>query len=324
MKRISKKYELTMYIPFTETVLQEEAYFSQLYANFKDIFTFFVIKTRKLGNVEFKINWAIMDNAIIEYREKKEKVKLDLPIILSCEEIDLKPTYIYNIMNHYIEVVMYDIFFIVNLSSPGSFSIYNCILKVDQEYKITFKYDECLFDVAAYNHQRNNGIELVNIDLYKVHKWYYSISSIDNQISTNSVNRSIFAILNCINIDVIVPTSIIWLTHAIESVYNLPSTGIQSALINRVNIVLQIPEKNRKNIRKRIVKFYNLRSRFVHGDFSISHPIQNEVLDDKVDNYIIDILDSYSYISNILLATLQKMIIKNCKELRFEETVKFD
>lgn len=316
-------FTLNMFIPFTEQILKDEQYFNDLFNCFKKLFTNISKKTNKLDFIEIEFDWNVLENAIIDFRVSKGKVKLEIPIVASCTQLDLKQINIYNLMTHYIEVIIYDIFLIMNLSHPGCFSLFNATLKVIPDYKINFGIDDIMFSTAIYKSQSRIGVEISNIKLPIVYNWYNSFSNIDNQISTNSVERSLFAILSYSKVNDIQPTSLIWLTHAIESIYNLPSSSICNTLINRINLVLNIPQLKRKNLKKRINKFYNVRSRFVHGDFSISHPIQNEILDNNVDKYIVEILDSTSDISSILLATLHKMIHNNCIELKFEESVNY-
>jgi hypothetical protein len=65
--------------------------------------------------------------------------------------------------------------------------------------------------------------------------------------------------------------------------------------------------------------FYDVRSRFVHGDFEIQHPCGNEMLDKEVDAFFDKLIEPYELAFSIVLATLQKMIESSWNDFVFSE-----
>lgn len=82
---------------------------------------------------------------------------------------------------------------------------------------------------------------------------------------------------------------------------------------------LELPLVNSRKLKKKIRDFYEIRSRFVHGELDISHPTNNDILDKSLDSYTNNLLENYYFGFSIVLATIQKMIANNWNEIRFSE-----
>ncbi len=169
-----------MFIPFTEAILKDELYFNEFFISFKNLFTSVNKKTNQLGTIEIKFDWTILEDAIIDFKASGKRIRFEIPIIASYNRFELKLIQTHNLLQHYIEVIIYDIFLIMNLSHPGCFSIFNVILKVIPDYEITFRIDDMMFSTAMYTSLNRNGVNISNIELSRVYKWYNTFSNIDN------------------------------------------------------------------------------------------------------------------------------------------------
>ena len=110
---------------------------------------------------------------------------------------------------------------------------------------------------------------------------------------------------------------LVWNAHALESLYGKPKYQISKTLWRRISLFLELPDNEQEYFTNRFREFYSLRSRFVHGELDISHPLENNVLDHRIFDKEGYILDNVGFSFCIIIATLQKMIKSDLKTLKF-------
>lgn len=107
----------------------------------------------------------------------------------------------------------------------------------------------------------------------------------------------------------------------IKGSLNLDSTMISKLLKDRIFILLDTPIENRKGINKKLNDFYNLRSRFLHGDINIDNSINNDILDENASSSLNEIIDSNDIAMSIIISSLQYLIRHDKQELIFKEII---
>ena len=262
---------------------------------------------------------------ILQQREKRKiKVKCIVELKSSDKsEFDDKPKQaLRNHLSHHLEFYLENLFLLANISAPGS-----CNLKFKyktgeylgkpSERKNSF----IVYDLySAWERILSKELpEIKRIPLMKTWRWFKKLEINTRQVAKTNVERALFALLHfCHNEDLISSNSIIWLAHALESLYDTPRTSIRKSLKDRILMVLNI--KSHKNkVKKGVNNFYDLRSRLVHGDFNITHPCMNDIFDNKVEEVGIKMGDNIEFILIIIIATLQRLILEEWNEIKFVE-----
>jgi hypothetical protein len=222
------------------------------------------------------------------------------------------------IVQDYIEKFFYDIFVVANISAPGCCNLYKMNYIVDDSIERQIDLYSGQFESAWKWSIDNKWPDIQYIPLMKVWDWYNNLGIGTRQIARTKLERVLFALLHFSTSGDISAINMIWLAHALESLFDTPEALISQTLKNRIFLVLQEP-KNIKTIKKKINEFYQLRSSFVHGDFDINHPLSNTLFEDELFEYGNKIIDvEYTAIS-IIVATLQKMVNNNWSNIEFAE-----
>lgn len=226
-----------------------------------------------------------------------------------------------NIILQYIEQVIIQIFLTMNLSMPGSFNCYSLELATKSSLQI-YKFSSSELDAACTDSLTNGWPNIELLNLKQVWDWVQKLKLGSRQIANSRIERALFSILHFCREDQVTPNQLIWVSLALETLYDTPKGQINKILLERISLFLEIPEQNRNTYKKRIRDFYELRSRFVHGDLDIDNPLANTVLDKNIWEYGRVLIDSYNFGISIVIATIQKMIKNQWQSLDFYE--KFD
>lgn len=225
-------------------------------------------------------------------------------------------------IGHYLENFLYQLFIIMNIASPGSINLHKIILDAGQPIEYEINLDGNLFEYAYEISYINNWPKINFIPLIKVWEWYNSLNIKTKQVASNRIERALFSLLNYSSEDTDNPMIFIWLTSTLEALYDLPTSLINKLLKERIYLFLEIPKENSKKLRNEIDNIYNVRSRIAHGEYSVYHPSLNDLFDSKVIDHIMALSDTSAFCLSIILATLQKLIVNNWKEIKFEENIK--
>jgi len=226
-------------------------------------------------------------------------------------------------LNHYLEIFLYNFFLIINLSVPGACNIKIELIDENRFPEIIFNGE--IFERAWVKSLDVGWPEIKSIPIKKTWDWFSKQKIMFKVIGKSRLENSLFALLNIAyqydNLDL---STVMWLAHSLESLFDTPRGSISSTLRNRILKALEFPAISKKKIKKEINKFYNLRSRFVHGDFNISHPVKNDLLNKDIITNWMNVGDSCDFGLSIVLATLQKMIENNSYKINFKEEIYFE
>lgn len=148
--------------------------------------------------------------------------------------------------------------------------------------------------------------------------WLKKIKYAETHVSKNVTQGAIITIHNiCLNSNGLFSllNNILWISHALESLLITEHEGIQRLLKKRIESILGKP----KSDTKWISKFYNLRSRIIHGDYKVIRDSCNEYIDPEVDNYIDYFWKVNDQSLAVLIALIRKLIINDGTSYVFSE-----
>ena len=115
--------------------------------------------------------------------------------------------------------------------------------------------------------------------------------------------------------------AVVWIFYALESLLQTKVGENFSSIVRRLALLLGLAEQEISALRKQLRVLYDLRSKIVHGGFEVMHPMQNEVLDKRVQQRCGDLLDAGNYGHAILVSSIQKMVEKGWFQPRFDEVI---
>lgn len=223
---------------------------------------------------------------------------------------------------YYLARYIYDVFLAMNLSSPGCCDFFDAkIIDGDGKGDISFKLSSGIIGGAFDISQKNNWPPITPLPLVDTWNWVRAIMHRPKDIAGTRLERAIFAAFHIARHYSIDPTSIIWLAHALESLFDTPHVTISQILRERIFLVLGKPESNHKQAKRGIDEFYNLRSRFIHGDLPTTHPtsafrvVESEQVEDLMD----EILNLTDFAMSIIWSTFQLCVRNSWYEIEFVE-----
>ena len=227
-----------------------------------------------------------------------------------------------SVASYHIEQYVFDVWLLLNFSAPGCFSFHpKQILSDDRNSAVNdFFLEAHFFEFAWHDAAKYGWPKIGAIPLWKTVKWYDSLRIQTKQVADTRLQKAVFALLHVANSRFLGdPGDLIWLAHALEALFDTPTEGINKQLRNRICAVLDVPQESTKRVRKQINTFYQLRSRFVHGELKIAHPLANEILDKNVDVHRHSVADSIYFGFAIVLSTIQLMINQGWHSIEFME-----
>lgn len=237
-------------------------------------------------------------------------------VYLNCSVIFSKS---YQMALHLLGNLMFHLFMVINLSSPGCFNLGSAEIKGKEFPKYLFGLDSCYFEAAWIESLNNRWPKIQHISLRRTWNWYQKLHIGTSQIAKTRTERALFAVLHICREKFCTPGSLIWLSHALESLYDTPNEQIGRTLRNRIFLFLDKPEENFKKYKQKISAFYDLRSSFVHGALDIHSPQNNDILDKNLDKYIMDLIEANDFAFSIIISSLQQLIVREWTILNFCE-----
>lgn len=212
------------------------------------------------------------------------------------------------------------LFLILNLSIPGSIMLAGTNFKADTR-SIHIEISDYFFASSLEWSNNFNWPNILRLPVKDVAMWYKRLNIGRRQISKNNLERVIFSLLHvCTDTENL--SGLIWLDHSLESLLGSPKSSISTTIINRSFKILGEPKQGSKKIKKLFNDFYDIRSRYVHGEFNIHHPSLNEILDGNLDEYYNKIQKTEQIGFSIVVACIQLLILNNWKGFEFTEEMK--
>lgn len=182
-----------------------------------------------------------------------------------------------------------------------------------------FSYYSHLFEDTLYI---KNPHQLISkrIPLKRAFQWMISVFLIFTNVAQSPVQRCLFSILH-MSRDLYGPISPVWIFYALESIYKCKVGENFSILFKRLSTFLDLPASSQNSIKKKLRLLYDLRSGIVHGGLDIDNPSGYLFEDSDEENSSFSKVKLVDFGFSIMLATIQKMIILEYKDLEFEEII---
>jgi hypothetical protein len=303
------------------------------------------------GDVVVSIDWMGTKDFIVE----QESNMIDLDRIKTKEDLDAmitefeeyrrlksvgafndKPEIEFCIYNssdeyrnfEYVTNVLYQLFLVMNLSVPGSCDFDSAIIRrFEAEHdtssrEVRLGLSGLTIECSTQLIDKMNWPEIHVIPVRTVMQWLEKIGFSRSNFANSNTERAIFGLLySCMHKEAD-PTTLIWLSQAMEALFNTPQVGIANTLKERAFLVLGEPHENLNKVKKDINAFYNYRSRYVHGEILLPNPIAISLVEDEELNKFHNELYQHLELAMILIvASLQKLIMEDSSGFDFSETM---
>lgn len=274
--------------------------------------------------IEVSINWGSVRKRLQKVETMSGKGKLVINLSTDNLRVPYNPR-VY--LSHFLALILHDIFLTANLAAPGCLDFYGAKYnsstpEIGGRFMHELHYSSIFLNWAWTEIAEKYQWPVISrIPLREVIKWHKSLNIQARQIAEKSIERTLFALVHFCSEPSASPNTLLWLMHALEAIYDTPKEAISQVLKRRIELTLGVPSTHSQVLRKEINKLYEVRSTFVHGDFDIHHPVKNERLDGKLDDYTLNQIEKNQFACAIVIATLQNMILHNWTELTFKEVL---
>ena len=234
----------------------------------------------------------------------------------------------------YLSILVHYIFLAMNFASPGSCNFYSTTMTAveqssqfggsqregvkEQQLSLSSDY----WDSARLLHDNLQWPDLPLIPVSETWTWLQGTTFSMDRVAETHFERALFGLLHSFREDQAI-IRLLWLTLALEALYDTPTEGIIRYLKARIFLFLGTPSTHAKKITKLINTFYNLRSRFVHGSSPIINPITYELYkyeDTPDDTARETVQEAADFATLLVIATLQKMVSHKWNRIVFSES----
>jgi len=228
----------------------------------------------------------------------------------------------------YLRQLLYEIFLIANLSSPGCFNLYRSYIKVpsldpekDALAQTELQLSEYLFEEAWHATQDTPWLKVGFLPFHEVFHWYRRFGIELRQVAKTNVEKALFALLHLGRSSFLEPEATLWLASALEAVFDTPHGSSFQFLHKRISKLLSLDEKQQGVMKNRLREFYNVRNSFAHGGGAICHPIANEYWDPEINKVSERTIEANNFACAILLGSIQELIRRNVAGIGFDEII---
>jgi hypothetical protein len=221
----------------------------------------------------------------------------------------------------FIEYFLYEVFTIVNLACPGAAEFLNFELRRDKRIpEERMGLSAFYFGEWMISTKEGKAPQAKVLDLETTIDWFRTVNPHVTQKAENNTQRALYAMYQLSKSDGHIDF-IMWLFNALESLLGTRVGENFSGLVRRSALLLQLNDKEKKELSKKLRELYDLRSSFVHGGYQVAHPLHREPIDPRLDEDYSRILNLSIYGFGVLGALLQSMIEQRLPFVVFEERI---
>jgi hypothetical protein len=219
------------------------------------------------------------------------------------------------------ESTIYDAFVTMNIAVPGCFNAWR-VKFVDRKRRLPSELNlsAFYFDNAWFDTYDGKWPKVTAMPIGQVSTWFARVRRGVNQVPESRMEKVVFALMHICKGNSS-PETIIWIFHALETLFDTRAGENFRALLTRIQLLLQPDDKQFATLKKRLRELYDLRSAFVHGGLEVGHPIHSEVIDKRLDEQYGRLLNANLFGFTLLLSSIQNTIGRNWVEPRFNETL---
>lgn len=225
-----------------------------------------------------------------------------------------------NLAKHILEIYLYDLYLTMNISFPGILDLSN-VKYFCEGFEETSSID---LDTHFLNYCRMD-LEKMGLPVFQEIPfqlsdiWLGKLAIGVKQIAESRLEQALFSFLNFSSSHQLAPVEIMWLVNCIETLYKTRIGENFTSSLNRITSFLQIKGENFTVFKKKLRDFYDFRSAFVHGGYSVPHPANNDLFDENYDQNSIDIQNRLLFGLGIVMCTFQRMVTTGIREIEFVE-----
>jgi hypothetical protein len=251
-----------------------------------------------------------------ESRRPREAISEPMRLTIYCVEESLgrkpiDPT-------PYVELALYDVFLIANISTPGAFSSRHVTIEHDGHSLDRLVLDALFFEDAEYTASARGWPEIRVIPIDRVAQWYLDLELGTQQLATTRIAKALFSVLHLVQLNATEPAVVIWLAQCLESLYAVPPSLSFNFLVSRSESLLGAAPK-RKWFRSEWRRFVEARNVFVHGGSDVVHPMTDERFDPNVKDLFWKWIEPSDFAASVVLATLQRYADNRWRDVEWRE-----
>lgn len=291
----------------------------------KDISNTYSNNSFSWGDIDFdiSINWDEFKSILIEsydidgrfyktingslYKLASPVDTISLPISIDTSS-DLDITEVRRYLHRY----LIDLFLVCNLSAPGIVDFYNAKLDGDDEYT-PIKISCFSFRYALDNLLRKRVPYVVYSDIKHVKAWFETLNIGMKMTASSSVEKAMFSLLHVIKMDGYDIGAIPWIFHALEAIYGTNAGRGFNDLSEKINFLLSVEERQKKALKNKLRDLNDMRSKFVHGGFNVSHPMDYD-LNEQVN-------DLANFGVSLVISSVQSLMLNDWNEIGVVENI---
>ena len=206
------------------------------------------------------------------------------------------------------EKYIYDFFCVMNLANPGSCDFLNlsCISS-ERQFTSRLNLSSYSFEEALYEAIEEKSPYAKEIDINTVLTWFDGLGLGVNQVADSQIEKALFSMLNYCKTDPN-PTSVVWIFHALESLYGTRVGEGFTNLVSRISLLLELDVNEQKSMKKNLRTLYDHRSSLIHGGYKVHHPMEYEQVDSKINELRSHNYKLLQFGFNLVLASIQTLI----------------
>lgn len=215
----------------------------------------------------------------------------------------------------FLEHYCYEVFIVMNLARPGICDFFN------------LSYNKSKIKLSSYNFQyawelsfRGNIPKLKEIPLEKVIKWYRGINVGFKQKASKPIEKALFSLMHFCSEDGEI-NNIMWIFHALETLFSTRVGEGFSNLIDRISFLLALNPKDKSILKKHFRRLYDLRNSLIHGGYEIYHPMRYDSIDRSLEDQFSEMYDNLQFGVSIIIACLQTMITNSWYGIDITENI---
>lgn len=215
------------------------------------------------------------------------------------------------------EMYLYTLFVVMNIAAPGAVELSRVTIGTGRV--ITFDMFSYTLGLAWEWSIQKGWPPIQRLDLSQVLEWVSRADIHRYQVARTRESRALYSLLHlCAIRSIPGPAAIFWLAYGLEALVESPVERITSALKRRLFLLLGTPTDHRR-VGKLLSEFYDFRSRIVHGEFSVLHPANNDILDSAVEDYHQRFDEPVLFATAVVTAALQELVRRGWRTYSFVE-----
>lgn len=222
---------------------------------------------------------------------------------------------------YFAEQFAYDFCLMMNLSTPGCCDFYRMkILTDNSNHDDIIKLSGYNYEMAHFDSIRKNVPKVLILPLSQVINWYKSLNIGVKQHSETNVEKALFSMLHISQLDGDI-VGIVWVFHALESLFDTKVGENFTQLIKRISMLLALNPREKKQLKQKLRELYDTRSSIIHGGYQGIHPINQGIIDRSLEDRYGEGINLIDYGFSTLVACIQIMIEKKWYALEFTESM---